>query len=75
MGGAYLKNRDQKINVWIIRNGTSEVRRGQSVQPKDYRTEIGRLLMVRKTFASAEGASRLGGLGACSSRTFSNLKA
>ena len=47
------------INVLIIRHGTSEVTRGQSVQPTDYlKTEIGRLLMVRETIASAEGASR-----------------
>ena len=26
-GGAYLKNRDQIINVWIIRHGNSEVTR------------------------------------------------
>ena len=27
-GGAYLKNRNQIINVWIICHGTSEVTRG-----------------------------------------------
>ena len=36
MGGAYFKYRDQIISVWIIRHGTSEVTRGQSVQPTDY---------------------------------------
>ena len=35
-GGAYLKNRDQIINVWIIRHGTSEVTRWQSVQATDH---------------------------------------
>ena len=35
-GGAYLKNRDQIINVWIIRHGTSEVTQGQSVQHTNY---------------------------------------
>ena len=35
-GGAYLKNRDQIITVWIIRHGTSEVTRGRSVQPTAY---------------------------------------
>ena len=28
----------------------------QGVQPTDFETEIGKLLMVRETFASAEGA-------------------
>ena len=35
-GGAYLNNRDQIINVWIIRHGSSEVTWGQSVQPSDH---------------------------------------
>ena len=35
-GGAYLKNREQIINVRIICHGTSEVTWGKSVQPTDY---------------------------------------
>ena len=35
-GCTYLKNRDQIINIWIIRHGTSEVTRWHSVQPTDY---------------------------------------
>ena len=34
-GEAYLKKRDQIINVWTICYATSEDTRGQSVQPTD----------------------------------------
>ena len=35
-GGAYLKNSDQIINVWIICHGTSGVTREESVEPTVY---------------------------------------
>ena len=73
-GGAYLKNRDQIINVWIIRHGTSEVTRWQC---PTYRP----LNWNRANFNGAGNVSErrmrepLGECGVMPPRKFSNLKA
>ena len=73
-GGAYLKNRDQKINVWIIRYVTSV----------DTRRRVSNLRLLNWKRVTLNGMVNvcerprrepLGGCGACSPRKFSNVKA
>ena len=73
MGGVYVKNRDQIVNVGMIRHGSCDETRAEC---QTYGlTDIATTFNGMVTFASAKGASLFGGLGACPLKKFSNLKA
>ena len=65
-GGAYLKNRDQIVNVRAIRYASSAntQRRVSNLQTIKFKL-FGTTFNDTGKLASAEGARRYGGLGAC----------
>ena len=75
--GAYLKNQDQMINVWIIRYATLEDPRGRVSNLRTIKLKSGDFWWYRKLLRASKARASGGGgvVGACFPKKFSILKA